>query len=92
MAGPDVDPSLGWVTASELAEYAYCPRAHWYRRHPPPEGPSTESRLARTRGERFHGQTLARRDRRERWSAAAWILALVGLGFCLAALRLVGAL
>lgn len=70
-----------WVTASDLAEYAYCPRALWFRWHPPPEGPAPASRSDRTRGDRFHDSELGRRARRERWSGVGWVL--VGGGFLL---------
>jgi CRISPR/Cas system-associated exonuclease Cas4 (RecB family) len=74
------------VTASDLAEYAFCPRAYWYRKHPPAEGPSRASAVARSGGERFHARTLATRSRRERWSALWWILVGAGLLLCLLAL------
>lgn len=81
MARYSDDPAPEWVTASDLAEYAYCPRALWYRRHPPPDGPSRSSQVARAEGERFHVRTLQRRARAERWSGVGWLL--VGLGLLL---------
>ena len=78
------------MTASDLAEYAYCPRAHWYRTHPPADGPAPSSVAARTRGERFHARTLTTRARREQWSVVWWILAGAGLVLCLLALVQVG--
>ena len=36
-------PTGRWVSATDLAEYAYCPRAWYYRHHPPPEGPAPGS-------------------------------------------------
>jgi CRISPR/Cas system-associated exonuclease Cas4 (RecB family) len=80
------------VTASDLAEYAYCPRAYWYRRHPPAEGPSPSSRVARAGGERYHARTLTARYRRERWSAVWWVLVAAGLFLFLLALVEFGAL
>jgi CRISPR/Cas system-associated exonuclease Cas4 (RecB family) len=79
------------VTASDLAEYAYCPRAYWYRRHPPPEGPTPSSRGARAGGERYHARALTTRYRRERWPAVWWVLVAVGLLLFLLALAECGA-
>lgn len=79
MARSPDDPSAGWVTASDLAEYSYCPRAHWYRGHPPPGGPARSSVAARAEGERFHARVLATRSRRERWSTVWWGLVAAGL-------------
>jgi CRISPR/Cas system-associated exonuclease Cas4 (RecB family) len=79
------------VTASDLAEYAYCPRAYWYRRHPPPEGPTPSSSEARAGGERHHARALMTRYRRERWSAVWWVLVAVGLLLFLLALVEFGA-
>jgi CRISPR/Cas system-associated exonuclease Cas4 (RecB family) len=78
------------VTASDLAEYAYCPRAYWYRTHPPAEGPAPSSVGARSRGERFHARALTTRSRREQWSAAWWVLVGAGLLLCVLALVQVG--
>ena len=78
------------MTASDLAEYAFCPRAHWYETHPPPEGPAPSSRTARAAGERFHASALTRRSRRERWSVVWWLLVGTGLALCLLALLQVG--
>jgi len=89
---PSEDPSAGWVTASQLAEYAFCPRAYWYRAHPPPEGPAASSVAALAGGERFHARTLTTRYRRERWSTAWWILVAAGLLLCLLALAQGGVL
>jgi hypothetical protein len=68
------------VSASELAEYAFCPRAHYYRTHPDgrPAPPDSERRASA--GVEYHRQTL-RSDRR--WSSSSawpWVVAvLVGL-------------
>jgi CRISPR/Cas system-associated exonuclease Cas4 (RecB family) len=78
------------VTASDLAEYAYCPRAYWYREHPPPEGPAPLSLVARAGGERFHSRTLSARSRRERWSTLWWVLVAAGLLLLLGAIVQVG--
>jgi len=67
------------VTASDLAEYAYCPRAHYYRHHPPAGGPSRESVDRARYGTRVHERTLLSEQRREA-HAAAYVAGLgVGL-------------
>lgn len=80
------------MTASDLAEYAYCPRAQWYRTHPPAEGPAPSSVDARSRGERFHARTLVARSRREQWSSLWWFLITTGLLLCLLGFVLAGRL
>jgi CRISPR/Cas system-associated exonuclease Cas4 (RecB family) len=71
MAEPDA-----WVTASDLADYAYCPRSHWYRDHPPPGGPSNDARRRSAAGTRYHRQSLGAERRRAEHGDAYW----VGLG------------
>ena len=75
------------MTASDLAEYAFCPRAHWYRLHPPAGGAAVSSELARRSGDRFHARVLTARTRRDRWTGLWWLL--VGAGFLLCLLALV---
>ncbi len=71
MAGPSGRRS---VTAAELAEYVYCPRAHWYSQVAPgaPSPPSAARR--RAAGESYHlraGEALRIRERRTSWYWAA---------------------
>jgi CRISPR/Cas system-associated exonuclease Cas4 (RecB family) len=77
------------VTSSDLADYAYCPRSFWYRKHPPAGGPTRRSRAAQVDGERFHARTLTRRFRRERRSGLGWVLVGGGLLLCLLAVLVV---
>lgn len=73
----------GWTSPSDLADYAYCPRSHWYRHHPPPEGPSQSSQRSSLGGVRYHHRVLtAERHRDERGGA---YLAILFLGLALAA-------
>ena len=76
-------PSYGrWVSASELAEYAFCPRAHHYARHPAQAPIAPEAPERRAEGERWHERTLAAEVDLERggYRRAAWLLGLaVGL-------------
>jgi hypothetical protein len=91
MAAPSHDGrSTAWASASELAEYAYCPRAWYYRSHPPPGGRSREGRRAASEGEAFHGRTLAAEWERERSGTsyayvlvAGFLLALAGVAWIL---------
>jgi len=69
----------GWTTPSDLADYAYCPRSHWYRHHPPPGGPSSGSQRSALGGVRYHDRVLtAERHRAER-GAAYWVVLLLGV-------------
>ena len=72
-------PYRAWASASELAEYAYCPRAWWYQRHPPVEGPTRESRRAAEAGVRFHRSELAAERRRDRLGPGYAILLAVAI-------------
>ncbi|MCI4326517.1 MAG: hypothetical protein L3K16_02615 [Thermoplasmata archaeon] len=73
--------SRRYVSAGELADYAYCPRSHYYRTHPDGRTPA-EGALARERaGTSYHARTIGA-DRR--WAEASpwpWVAALaVGAG------------
>jgi hypothetical protein len=72
-----------WASASEMAEFAFCPRAHYYSQHPPEEGPTPESVVARSDGIRFHGRTMAADQFVERSGALG--IALLLLALCLIA-------
>jgi CRISPR/Cas system-associated exonuclease Cas4 (RecB family) len=68
-----------WASASDLAEYAYCPRAWYYRKHPPAAGRSPDSERRSSAGTRYHRSTLAETEFRERHGgayAAALLIAL----------------
>ena len=73
MDGPE------WVSASELAEYAYCPRAHYYARHPPAVGPPRASGRRARAGERFHARTLGAERRHAEHGAAYWAALALGI-------------
>jgi len=69
----------GWTSPSEIADYVYCPRSHWYRHHPPPGGPSRVAERRAVAGTRYHDRVLtAERHRAER-GAAYWAVLLVGV-------------
>lgn len=74
---------MPWATATDLAEYAYCPRALYYRRQDPsaPELPSAAD------GRRYHERSLAaerRREARRATAGAGLVLAVVAVGVGLA--------
>lgn len=53
MAASDPDP---WVSASEIGDYAYCPRSHWYART---RGDAVAEDPRAARGRSFHARSLA---------------------------------
>jgi hypothetical protein len=77
-----------WVSASDLADYAYCPRAHWYHDHPPRGGATREARARADAGVHYHRQVLGAERRRAEHGGAYWaalaagtILVLGGIGW-----------
>ncbi|MGI0133259.1 MAG: PD-(D/E)XK nuclease family protein [Thermoplasmata archaeon] len=76
------EPGGRWSSASDLADYAYCPRSHYYRHHMPPGGPSASSVSASERGREFHAATLARVARRES-SGGLWVALALASGVVL---------
>jgi hypothetical protein len=77
------------VTVSELAGYAYCPRAWWYDAHPPAEGRTVESGRQTRDGVRYHVRTLGADRRRASWARAAGVV-VVTASLLLAAGSLLG--
>ncbi len=76
-----MDPEIPWASASDLAEYAYCPRAYWYREHPPRgEIPRSASHRAEA-GRRYHVRELRSEEARD--SHAGTYLVLAGIGLLL---------
>lgn len=82
MAGPGT-----WSSPSDLAEWAYCPRAHFYRHRTPPGTTNAVVRARRRRGIVYHARALGA-ERRRAEHARAYALA-VGLGLALVALGVV---
>jgi CRISPR/Cas system-associated exonuclease Cas4 (RecB family) len=72
-----------WTSASELADYAFCPRAHWYHDHPPPEGPSSAARARSAAGTRFHATTLSAERHHAEHGGAYWAGLLIGVALLL---------
>jgi CRISPR/Cas system-associated exonuclease Cas4 (RecB family) len=72
-------PSPGWVSATDLAEYAYCPRAYYYRDHPPPGGPTRSSQQRSRAGERYHARELGAERRRAEHGTGYVVVLVVGL-------------
>lgn len=74
-----MDPETPWASASDLAEYTYCPRAYWYRKHPPRgEIPNGANRRAEI-GRRYHARELHAERSRESNALAYLALAAIGL-------------
>jgi CRISPR/Cas system-associated exonuclease Cas4 (RecB family) len=72
-------PDECWTSPSDLADYVYCPRSHWYRHHPPSGGPSRSAQRSALGGVRYHDRVLtAERHRAER-GGAYWGVLLLGL-------------
>jgi CRISPR/Cas system-associated exonuclease Cas4 (RecB family) len=76
-----VDTEIPWASASDLAEYTYCPRAYWYRTHPPPGEIPHAARSRAEAGRRYHARELRSEQARE--SHAGAYLALAGFGLLL---------
>ena len=73
------DGPASYVPASDLADYAFCPRSHWYRHHPPPGGPAADAELRQGAGRSAH-ESWGRAERRhESYRALYWALIAVGL-------------
>lgn len=82
-----VGPDTRWVTPSELAEYAYCPRAHYYRRRygAPPPGRSLRA------GQVYHARALGGELRRAMHGRTYWaVIAFGGLLFAVGVLSALG--
>jgi CRISPR/Cas system-associated exonuclease Cas4 (RecB family) len=80
-------PGSDWVSVSDLSEYAYCPRAFWYRHHPPTRPPTPATERSRAAGTRFHQRRLTADERSERWGAKG-ITAVLIVAAAIAALAL----
>jgi len=72
-----------WVTPSDLAEYTFCPRAHFYRQ----QTEEPRSRSARA-GETFHRRRLGAERWREEHPHLPWVAVVLGLGLTVVALAL----
>lgn len=68
-----------WVSATELADYAYCPRSHYYAEHPPAGGPTSAAQRSARAGARYHARELGRERRRAEGSGGAWVALAIGI-------------
>jgi hypothetical protein len=80
MGSPD-----DWASASEIADYAYCPRSHWYHDHPPDGGLRRAARARAEVGERFHARELGGERRRAEHGGAYWAALALGIVIVLGA-------
>ncbi|MFY9716705.1 MAG: hypothetical protein WAK40_02050 [Thermoplasmata archaeon] len=69
-----MSPSPRWVSATDLAEYAFCPRSLYYRRRDP-DAPETP---AETDGRQYHARVLGAERRRAERGGAYWLGVLAG--------------
>jgi len=74
----------GWTSASDIADYVYCPRSHWYRHHPPAGGPTRDAERSALGGVRYHERVLSGERHRAERGAAYWAVLLVGVVLALA--------
>jgi hypothetical protein len=81
-----MDEPDAWTSASDLADYAYCPRSHWYHDHPPDGGPDRGARRRAEAGRRFHDRELSGERRRAEHGGAYWAALVLGVLVCLGAL------
>lgn len=70
----------GWTSPSELADYAYCPRSHWYGQHPPNAGSSAAASDRSDAGVRYHRRVLTAERRRAERGGAYWAGVVLGAG------------
>jgi len=78
-----------WVSVSDLAEYAFCPRAHWYRGHPTGAAPEPAADRRAEAGTAYHRRELSRVRARES-RGAGWAIAAAAIGILLLAAILLG--
>jgi hypothetical protein len=74
-----------WTTPSELAEYAFCPRAYHLRLGHPPPGSS-----AARRGVAYHQRKLSAERWRDEHRTAPWLAVLAGIALIVAAVAVGG--
>jgi CRISPR/Cas system-associated exonuclease Cas4 (RecB family) len=74
-----MEPDGRWTSPSDLADYAYCPRSHWYRYHPPRGGPTRDSQEVAREGTRYHERVLTAERHRAEWGGVYSVLLLLGL-------------
>jgi CRISPR/Cas system-associated exonuclease Cas4 (RecB family) len=70
------EESRSWVSVSDLAEYAYCPRAYWYRHHPPEAPADRSAERSSRRGETYHRRALSGVRRTEEHGVAIGLAAI----------------
>ncbi len=81
-----------FVAASDLAEAAFCPRAQWYRHHPPDAPPARGAARSARAGAAYHARELTALARREGRPLTGPLLLLAIGVLLLASLLLTGAL
>lgn len=77
MPSSSADRAPPWVGAAELGEYAYCPRAWYYRANPPLEAPDARAVYRAQFGTAYHARALSRAAARDRSVAGPVALGLL---------------
>ena len=68
-----------WTSASDLADFAFCPRSHYYHEHPPPAGPTADGQRRAEDGRRHHASRLGAERARARHGGAYWTVLALGV-------------
>ena len=76
-----------WASVSDLSEYAYCPRAFYYRHHPPEVPPEPETVARQRSGTRYHQRQLSVELVSERYRSW-WAIVALAAAASLAAVAL----
>ena len=74
-----------WVSASELGDYVFCPRSHWYSRHEPDRPVPRSSQRREAAGRAFHDDALGGVRRRSERRGAYVALLLLAVLLCVVA-------
>jgi len=78
------DDRRRYVSAGELADYAFCPRSHFYARHPDGRTVAAGAVVRERAGTAHHLRTIGSDRRWAEVSALPWVAALLIGGVLLA--------
>lgn len=85
-----MEPTEPWVSASDLAEYAYCPRAHYYSTHPDVTGGTGRPGPRARAGVLYHRRTLSTEKRHDEHARLYVGLLLAGIALVAVTVLLLG--
>jgi hypothetical protein len=66
-----------YVSAGELADYAFCPRSHHYRLHPEGRTPAAGAIARERAGTSYHRRAIGADRRWAETSPVPWVIAVV---------------